>query len=1004
MTQFKAKKTSILAASLIVAAFASNILIHESAAAAVPTSTCMYDPSDPKYNNAEMERCIALGEYRILDGDAREKWKEFYDDVNHNGGSARNTQIAGATSIANLTACNENTEYIYRVGQLFVWNGDSLENGLMGDDHNNPTFGLRGTASDNISWLNNNPVASSNVLGKVDSQFYKRQTLYFKSTTSPSLVPIAQLTKLIAPTSNEARTLLTFGSRVQQPSHPTLFCATPIMRQVRLSDDVELSFTKPPANTVEPLSVGSNNAGQRVYEIEESSVRVNISIAPLDYVEDANYEYSKEIVDLLRGKATVKVGGVTRSGTWKYEDGLAKFQTTIQLTGEGDTAIEVHYPRNIIANGSSYVYSDYADKTIVITLLGTNSCSKWAFDNPDISNTGSFNAAASATANSFGNTHSIRSNSTEPNNTLYVSPKDKSYYRLFYCLGQFASNNVSITNKNSIFFRSNINPYPFEDNLTTPLNLAKGKGQSVLNPKKDTAALSHNKTYTQAVRPNGTSGWYRADIVMPYNYVMLPTVSISTGSGKAMAGGKVKISANIKAFSRINNAVNDHYAYKTDTRSASVDVRYFETLSLPGASISNPARIGRSATSGSRLIGGDSNGVATVDANDVPISSDSVGKYFCAIAIVSNADSHDSVPAFMESASIPSEVGKNSKLKLSDFGPAWTVDGNSVGTGATIASAPACVKIYGSSKIAVENSSLFVSGAIQTAATNDDNLKSKVSNTIVANGTFAETSNLPSMLAGGSVLGGNTHTVDQQILLNSRCLTNNAFCKTGSAQGKADEIARTVNALKARYTAHSTAITVLNQNFINSISCVQNASGVWIPSATNNTYLSQFECSNDGVILINARSSGLTIQGTPGRNITVNKDIIVTTNGKVSIESNIELQNASAANAAKIVNFAIVAGTITVHSDVTYVDAWLIANSLDTCETEPNSAGECNRPVTFKGPVSAGSINLYRTTVTSAGNAEVFSPDADDYYWAYEKSSVSDVLKATYVKEYSPRY
>jgi hypothetical protein len=86
------------------------------------------------------------------------------------------------------------------------------------------------------------------------------------------------------------------------------------------------------------------------------------------------------------------------------------------------------------------------------------------------------------------------------------------------------------------------------------------------------------------------------------------------------------------------------------------------------------------------------------------------------------------------------------------------------------------------------------------------------------------------------------------------------------------------------------------------------------------------------------------------------------------------------------------------------INAWLIADdSVNTCDKTPASANDCNLPIVFNGPVAANQVNLWRTT-GSSGVAETFAPDVFDYYWANEKSDVGDLLKTTYIKEYSPRY
>ena len=117
-------------------------------------------------------------------------------------------------------------------------------------------------------------------------------------------------------------------------------------------------------------------------------------------------------------------------------------------------------------------------------------------------------------------------------------------------------------------------------------------------------------------------------------------------------------------------------------------------------------------------------------------------------------------------------------------------------------------------------------------------------------------------------------------------------------------------------------------------------------------------------------------------------------------------------------------GDVNITSNVSRIDAWLIATgTINTCAEFSASIGAnsptCSRQLRFNGPVSASSLKLNRTygaelppRVDGEGKytpAEIFSFTPLTYVWAYEQSkkgnsSGSSTYNEVYSRELAPRY
>jgi len=132
---------------------------------------------------------------------------------------------------------------------------------------------------------------------------------------------------------------------------------------------------------------------------------------------------------------------------------------------------------------------------------------------------------------------------------------------------------------------------------------------------------------------------------------------------------------------------------------------------------------------------------------------------------------------------------------------------------------------------------------------------------------------------------------------------------------------------------------------------------------------------------------------------------------------------------SRIPQLVIIGRNITINSNVTRVDAWLIAkNALATCNqqgtaSQLSSAGyytsnaarlqasDCNQLLRVNGPVIANKLYLRRTAGSTAANpgnpAEIFALSPDAYLWAYNRTSTATgttVYRTTELWEVPPRY
>lgn len=140
------------------------------------------------------------------------------------------------------------------------------------------------------------------------------------------------------------------------------------------------------------------------------------------------------------------------------------------------------------------------------------------------------------------------------------------------------------------------------------------------------------------------------------------------------------------------------------------------------------------------------------------------------------------------------------------------------------------------------------------------------------------------------------------------------------------------------------------------------------------------------------------------RDFTINHNITIEENGYTSV--------------SQIPQVLIIAPNISISSNVTNVDAWLIttnriSGTLNTCKEfvsyQTQSTGPCNQMLTVNGPVFAMRVLFNRSAGAGIGNqsinpAERFNLSAANYLWAYAQAEQLQQAFTTYTRELAPRF
>ena len=147
-----------------------------------------------------------------------------------------------------------------------------------------------------------------------------------------------------------------------------------------------------------------------------------------------------------------------------------------------------------------------------------------------------------------------------------------------------------------------------------------------------------------------------------------------------------------------------------------------------------------------------------------------------------------------------------------------------------------------------------------------------------------------------------------------------------------------------------------------------------------------------------------------GGNVGPGKTIVVKAGGGgvIRINQNITYQGSNL-QLSRLPQVIIIADTIRIDSDVTRVDAWLVANRVITCSGESPSLSRCEKKLQVNGPTAAQNADFKRTagsddTARAGDPAEVLNLRADAYLWAYGQASKDAIPTTIKVTNLPPRY
>ncbi len=150
--------------------------------------------------------------------------------------------------------------------------------------------------------------------------------------------------------------------------------------------------------------------------------------------------------------------------------------------------------------------------------------------------------------------------------------------------------------------------------------------------------------------------------------------------------------------------------------------------------------------------------------------------------------------------------------------------------------------------------------------------------------------------------------------------------------------------------------------------------------------------------------------------VTKGKTVILNVSGTVTITGDITYEDGYN-SVSELPQLVIRARNIVVASDVTAVNAWLIAEEgyVSTCDAVDGTAwlegirnDTCDKQLRINGPIVADKLYLRRTYGGQKGEigtpAEILNLRPDTYLWAQGISQDSGAIKTTYLKELPPRY
>jgi hypothetical protein len=327
-------------------------------------------------------------------------------------------------------------------------------------------------------------------------------------------------------------------------------------------------------------------------------------------------------------------------------------------------------------------------------------------------------------------------------------------------------------------------------------------------------------------------------------------------------------------------------------------------------------------------------------------------------------------------------------------------------------SAMSCLVVAKKPKVQVQGGDLFVGRQLPGTSVSGSNAEVTTSLSTIGSGMVygswgeygvASTGRVTGM-ASASTLAGGVPTSNAGICNNSLLTFNNVVLN-----GAGTPVCNTSNV--GKYSFNSSLPSVASRFPLGSATTLTGTSA-------NVTALAN-SSGGSKVYTTSATSFNLASAGTVnlGRWLVINAP-----DTDITISSNIGYSSASMTSVSQIPQVIIIAKNITITSNVTRVDAWLVATgkksgasvtdgTVYTCDVARADLKStvCNNKLTVNGPVMARKLQLLRTAGAGRGDAsgdpaEVFNLRPDAYLWAMNRGGGQNKITTVDTTELPPRY
>ena len=543
----------------------------------------------------------------------------------------------------------------------------------------------------------------------------------------------------------------------------------------------------------------------------------------------------------------------------------------------------------------------------------------------------------------------------------------------------------------------------------------------------------------------------KAQVKVPYNYTT--SFTLSTSQSRLYSGGEFGVNIQIHTNTRENSDVSDN-AYATISKTSQYKIAAFVVSpsvgmnSVPGenerstnsdiCSYYNGGRDCEIVDSGSGIhfnpqgnLGGDTETVLN-SGNTVTVPDLEVGTKFCIAVGVYPSDSHD----------YTSGPAGSSDVALRDSGAYWHY------------SEPVCRTITKKPTVEFHTSGIFTYGDITTSQTKKmvgyslgqyGSLYGSSINggsrtvfgswseyEIMAQGTNS-ISDEQGMASGASFGGSGYPDVGLNSSVNPCTISTQSYANSGCSSSSIGNLSTgafdniILDRIISRYTDSNKAVN-------NSVTSIDLSVGTC--DLVGSTYVASdagagYYCLDSGAKYY--RVNNATIFGDVVGSNDHNNTVVVDATGSVTISGNIQYRSytggANFSNIATLPQLLVFADMIDIESNVTNVDAWLIAGQkpgqasvgsyINTCSDimagyfqsfgGSIDANTCNQPLAINGPVFANTLYLNRTAGAGTGSAsgdpaEIIRLRPDAYLWAYNQAQRFSQAVTTYSRELAPRY